>query len=93
MSEIIVGRKKKIQDTFNLPRFGPTEFKTLLVALGTSLSIAMLWGVAASSRIALISLAAMIVVGAIYLPIQLYVAVREVNSSVHAPDTSEWITR
>ncbi len=89
---VLTNIKAKLVGEFSLSRFGPTEFKTLLAMLGTSLSAVALIQPESVSQVAWVTLLSLIIVGVIQLPIQLVQAVREVNASGHAPDTSEWIT-
>ena len=80
-------------DEFTLATFGPTEFKTLLVLFAAVLSALCLTRPELASQVALVGLGTLIVVGLVQLPVQLYRAVKEVNQSGSAPDTSEWVTR
>ncbi len=95
---VLTNIKAKLTDEFTLSRFGPTEFKALLAVLGIGTAVTAM---AASSGITtllavnvlLVSYVALIMVGLVQLPINLYRAVQEVNASGQSPDTSEWVTR
>ena len=95
---VLTNIKAKLIGEFTLARFGPTEFKTLLIVFGLSLSSIILAGHAeitltfTANQVALYFYVALIVVGLIQLPINLYRAVGEVNQSDNKPDQSEWIT-
>ena len=83
---------------FTLARFGPTEFKTLLVGFGLVLGTTCLLTAQtvalpfSAAQLALAGYATLIVAGLIQLPINLIRAVKEVNRSAQTPDQSEWIT-
>jgi phosphatidylglycerophosphate synthase len=89
---VLTNIKAKLIGQFTLSRFGPTEFKTLLVALGLTLSFAVLFPAVPPTDVALVVYAVLIVIGLIQLPINLVRAVREVNRSEKQPDTTEWVT-
>lgn len=91
---VLTNIKAKLLGEFTLARFGPTEFKTLLVCLGVglaTLTVIPSIGISASDA-ALMAYFALIATGLIQLPIQLAQAVAEVNRSGAAPDTSEWVS-
>ncbi len=89
---VLTNIKAKLIGEFTLSRFGPTEFKTVLVLFGIALSIVTLTQPDLSQQVAWYGIATLIAVGLIQLPIQLVRAVKEVNELGGAPDTSEWIT-
>ena len=85
---------------FQLASFGPTEFKTLLILLGSGLALSHggpLSGVTAAIdrwRVEGLTLgfAGLIAFGTVQLVIQLIRAIHEVNTSGGPADTSEWET-
>ena len=96
---VLTNIKAKLTGEFTLARFGPTEFKAVLVGFGLLLASV---GLAASQsvgfpltagQVALVCYGMLIVIGLVQLPINLVRAVKEVNQSGRAPDESEWITR
>ncbi|QDT05547.1 CDP-alcohol phosphatidyltransferase [Rubripirellula lacrimiformis] len=90
---VLTNIKAKLVGEFTLSAFGPTELKAILV--GSGLTIALVhafapeWAVITTA----IGFAALITVGAIQLPVQLYQSVRDVNQFGGQPDTSEWEVR
>jgi phosphatidylglycerophosphate synthase len=95
---VLTNIKAKLLGEFTLARFGPTEFKTLLVVFGLILAT-ICWLAArgaalpfSAGQVALAGFASLITAGLIQLPINLVRAVSEVNLSGQAPDQSEWIT-
>jgi hypothetical protein len=95
-TSVLTNIRAKMTGEFTLARFGPTEFKTLLVALG--LVQTTLVGGAADDRLlpgalAFWFLAAMTAAGLAQLVLSLWRAVREVNApSATAPDVTEWVS-
>lgn len=91
---VLTNIKAKMIGEFTLARFGPTEFKTLLVVFAGLLSVTH----AAGSfpweprTIVFVFLAGLVVFGVIQLAVQLIAAVRDVNRRGAAPDTDEWVT-
>lgn len=89
---VLTNIKAKITGEFSLARFGPTEFKVLLVLF--ALALAASCGVASArwspARIAESVLWAFSVVGVVQLIVLLVRSVREVNASRTAADTSDW---
>lgn len=93
-TSVLTNIKAKMIGEFTLAKFGPTEFKMLLVVYGifmTSLvsfapetQLSKGW----SLRIFLI----LIVVGILQLLFNLWIAMRDVNKHGAPPDTTEWIT-
>ena len=91
---VLTNIRAKMIGEFTLARFGPTEFKTLLILFG----LAQAWLVGSGARmfgspptVALWFLAAMTVAGVAQLLRSLWRAVRDVNDAGAAkPDTTEW---
>ncbi len=88
---VLTNLRAKLTGEFTLARFGPTEFKTLLVVFALALSGITLVGLPAVP-VCLTGLASLTAVGLVLLPWQLFQSVREVNRCGAAPDTSEWET-
>ena len=88
---VLTNIKAKLIGEFTLARFGPTEFKTLLVLFGLALSAIMIRQADLAESIALAGISALVALGVIQVPLQLIRAVKEVNQSGAAPDTSEWV--
>lgn len=91
---VLTNIKAKLLGEFALARFGPTEFKTLLVSLGISLATLVAFPVIGveASNFALAVYSALIVSGLVQLPYQLFKAVSEVNRCGARPDTTEWVS-
>lgn len=93
---VLTSIRAKMIGEFTLARFGPTEFKSLLVVFGL-VQMVMLAGPAAAvapGEIAFWFLAALVVAGIVQLMISLWGSVREVNALGAAPvDTTEWQIR
>ena len=90
---VLTNIKAKMIGEFTLARFGPTEFKTLLILFGLTMSGAVggAWLLpAAAPQIAFWFLAAMFVAGVIQLMISLWFAIHEVNAKGSTPDNTEW---
>gem|GEM_PF-951202 len=77
----------KITGTFELQRFGPTEFKTLLVVHGL---VMCLLPAEARANLAFWSFLVLVVVGVVQLKVNLVRGVFKVNRHGAAPDTGEW---
>lgn len=90
---VLTNIKAKLTGEFTLQRFGPTEFKASLMALGIALTGMMVTAPDVATQTVRIGFGLLIAVGLIQLPYQLYRAVKQVNASVSNPDTSEWVTR
>lgn len=94
---VLTNIRAKMVGEFTLARFGPTEFKTLLVVFGL-LQAALLEfnddgasAAANASRLALWFVAGMTLAGVAQLVRSLWKAVRDVNAvSATAADTTEW---
>jgi phosphatidylglycerophosphate synthase len=90
---VLTNIKAKLMGEFTLSRFGPTEFKTLLVVFGLALTSLTLSQPGIAQQAALVGIGSLVVIGLVQLPLQLVRAVKEVNESGNAPDTSEWVTK
>jgi len=90
---VLTNIKAKLMGEFTLSRFGPTEFKTLLVVFGLTLTSLTLSQSDIAKQAALVGIGSLVVIGLVHLPLQLVKAVKEVNESGNTPDTSEWITK
>lgn len=92
---VLVNIKAKMVGEFTLSRFGPTEFKTLLVVYGLGLLGAH--SVAAPVELrtaALVFLVVLLAAGMVQLLGNLIRAVHDVNAHGAPPDTTEWnVTR
>ena len=94
---VLTNIKAKLMGEFTLARFGPTEFKTVLVGFGlllAALAIAAQRHVDlpfTATQVALLVYGTLIVVGLVQLPVNLIRAVKDVNRSEQKPDESEWI--
>lgn len=89
---VLTNIRSKLTGEFTLARFGPTEFKTLLVVYGLILSAAvsgLLSGVSAV-RLAFWFFACLTAFGVVQLGIQLVRSVHQVNAHGAQADTSEW---
>lgn len=91
---VLTNIRAKMLGEFTLARFGPTEFKTLLVAFGLWQSVQLyVWAGAAAlaSKAALWFVSLLVALGLIQLLVSLRRAVREVNRHSASPaDTTEW---
>lgn len=89
---VLTNIKAKIIGEFSLARFGPTEFKALLVGYGLVMSGVVAGALPAfpAEKVALVFLWCLVVVGVVQLIVNLALSVRDVNSSGAAPDTSDW---
>ncbi|MEM8945229.1 MAG: CDP-alcohol phosphatidyltransferase family protein [Planctomycetota bacterium] len=90
---VLTNIKAKMVGEFTLARFGPTEFKTLLVLFGLTVSGLVSSNTASSesaTRCAFWFVLLMFVAGVLQLKVSLWKAVREVNAKGQSPDTTEW---
>ena len=86
---VLTNIKAKMIGEFTLARFGPTEFKTLLVLFG--LLMAVTTGDSLSrQRLAFWFVLVLFVAGLAQLKWSLWKAIRAVNASGAPPDTTEW---
>jgi len=96
---VLTNIRAKIIGEFGLAAFGPTEFKGLLMVQGLATASAHLWmrgdvlGYERVVRGLTWWLSALAVIGIAQLLWNLVSAVREVNASGHAADTTAWETR
>jgi phosphatidylglycerophosphate synthase len=89
---VLTNIKAKMIGEFTLARFGPTEFKTLLLSYGLAISL-IAGGVFPrlnAVQIAFWCFTALLIVGIVQLLVNLVCAIRDVNRSGSAPDTTEW---
>lgn len=89
---VLTNIRAKLTGEFRLERFGPTEFKALLIGLGlfqAAIGCGFISGVSATGS-ALIFLSVLLVIGTVSLIVSLFQAVSDVNSSHAAPDQTEW---
>ncbi len=90
---VIANIKAKLVGEFTLARFGPTEFKTLLILYGIGLA-AQMAGLISSPDTAADNtfrfMLVMFVAGVVQSIISLWAAINEVNSSGPPPDQTEW---
>jgi len=91
---VLTNIKAKMIGEFTLARFGPTEFKALLVLYGVGLSLltAGFAPIVSPQTVATWFLVGLIAVGIVQLMVNLVRAVRDVNAYGLAPDVSEWET-
>jgi len=88
---LLTSIKAKITGKFVLSRFGPTEFKGLLVFYGILMAtVVASFGSAAGATVAMVSLAVLLVVGVLQLTRNLVKGVREVNDCGAAADATPW---
>ena len=86
---VLTNIRAKMIGEFTLARFGPTEFKTLLVLFG--LLMAVTTGDSLSrQRLAFWFVLVLFVAGLAQLKWSLWKAIRTVNASGSPPDTTEW---
>jgi len=86
---VLTNIKAKMIGEFTLARFGPTEFKTLLVLFG--LLMAMTSGASVSrERLVFWFVLVLFVAGVVQLKWSLWKAIRAVNADGVPPDTTEW---
>jgi phosphatidylglycerophosphate synthase len=89
---ILVNIKAKLLGEFTLERFGPTEFKTLLLSFGLVLSGVFVFNPALVVSVSTWGLVLLVLTGLFQVPYRLVNAVREVNLRGDEPDNSEWVT-
>ncbi len=89
---VLTNIKAKMIGEFTLARFGPTEFKTLLVLYGVLLALitGQVITAVAARDVAYWFFAVLLGIGILQLAVNLLLAVRDVNARGAAPDTSEW---
>lgn len=90
---VLTNIKAKMVDEFTLSHFGPTEFKTLLVAFGMTIAgcTAGWWlSSLAPTRLAFWFLLILFLAGLFQLKRNLWKAIKEVNAVGASPDTTEW---
>ncbi|HYO26601.1 MAG TPA: CDP-alcohol phosphatidyltransferase family protein [Lacipirellulaceae bacterium] len=92
---VLTNIRAKMVGEFTLARFGPTEFKSLLVLLGVALAVVMGGGDARWAPVVAGGvLSALVVTGAGQLVAGLVRSVGEVNAlGAAAADTTEWVLR
>ena len=93
---VLTNIRAKMIGEFTLARFGPTEFKTLLILFGCVQAWIVSSGTTAlgpPATVALWFLGGMTVAGVLQLLRSLWRAVRDVNAvSASKPDTTEWLS-
>jgi hypothetical protein len=89
---VLTNIRAKMIGEFTLARFGPTEFKTLLVLFAALQGAVVLSGrQLLAPQLAFWFIAAMTTAGLVQLVVSLRKAVREVNAGAAASaDTTEW---
>jgi archaetidylinositol phosphate synthase len=92
---VLTNIKAKMIGEFTLAIFGPTEFKSLLVLYGLTLSMIVHRGTTgiAPQQLALWFMWILLAVGIVQLVVNLIRAVIDVNRAGTAPDTTEWLTK
>ncbi len=91
---VLTNIKAKMVDEFTLARFGPTEFKSLLVMLSLTLSgMVMFKHLDSAAKLLVGCFTLLIAAGVIQLVWGLVSAVREVNRRGAVADTTEWDIR
>lgn len=89
---VLTNIKAKMVGEFTLARFGPTEFKLLLVAFGVLMACTA--GASLSrERLAFWFVLGLFVAGLVQLKWSLWQAIRQVNAAGAPPDTTEWEQR
>lgn len=90
---VLTNIRSKMVGEFTLARFGPTEFKTLLILFGLTLAtkVGSIWSTKLSSvQLTRWFLAVLLIAGIAQLLLSLWQAVRDVNARGAKPDTTEW---
>jgi len=90
---VLTNIRSKMIGEFTLARFGPTEFKTLLVVFGLTLAakVGGIWSTTLSAKqLTRWFLAVLLLAGIAQLLLSLWQAVRDVNARGAKPDTTEW---
>lgn len=88
---VLTNIKAKLGGTFELPRFGPTEFKTFMAVLPIAAGVGMLWQAELTATILGWTLLTLTALSIIKLPFDVIAAVRSVNRSKSEVDTTEWV--
>lgn len=91
---VLTNIKAKMIGEFTLARFGPTEFKMLLILYGLAIMAHVLVDPSYLSALEVATwfLYILLAIGLVQLAVNLVNAVREVNEHGEPPDTSEWET-
>ena len=88
---LLTSIKAKITGEFVLGRFGPTEFKGLLVLYGVFIACVVgISGASTGVTVATESIVVFVVIGFLQLAANLVKAIREVNRCGAEADTSSW---
>ena len=88
---VLTNIRAKITGEFTLARFGPTEFKALLVLYGLTIAAATIWATPqAVMTLATIFTITLVGVGVIQLVLGLITSVRAVNACGKPADTTNW---
>ena len=91
---VLTSIRAKMIGEFTLARFGPTEFKTLLVIYGAAGAVTAYADPTLAPKLTFWFVAAMVIAGAIQLAKSLWHSVLEVNAHGAAPaDTTEWVLK
>jgi archaetidylinositol phosphate synthase len=93
---VLTNIRAKMIGEFTLSRFGPTEFKSLLVLFGIAQAVLMAAkpAGAAAPQVAFWFVAALVTAGVVQLVCSLWQSVRDVNALGAAPaDTTEWVQK
>ncbi|MEK9985775.1 MAG: hypothetical protein VW879_13640, partial [Opitutae bacterium] len=90
---VLTNIRAKITGEFVLAKFGPTEFKTLLIIFGVVLFLANLEEKGRGADLVSDVLPVLAVIGVVQLLWGLRVSVEDVNRNGSEPDTSEWEQR
>jgi phosphatidylglycerophosphate synthase len=93
---VLTNIRAKMIGEFTLARFGPTEFKTLLVLFGLAQAAIGLSQPTANltSALAFWFVSALVAAGVVQLVVSLWQSVRDVNALGAAPaDTTEWVQK
>ena len=92
---VLTNIKAKMIGEFTLSSFGPTEFKSLLVAYGVALTLLTQHAVpgVTADAVALWFFVVLLAIGVLQLVLNLVFAMRDVNRHGGSPDTTEWEQR
>jgi archaetidylinositol phosphate synthase len=91
---VLTNIRAKMVGEFTLARFGPTEFKSLLVLFGLTQAGLLAAGWSSAAIVAFCIIAALSAAGVVQLLVSLFQAVRDVNElGAAAADTTEWEIR
>lgn len=88
---VLTNIKAKLGGAFELSRLGPTEFKAFMACMPIAAGIGLTFAPAITQQVLWWTLAAMTAAAVLRLPFELVAAVRDVNRSDKAIDTTEWI--